>query len=149
MHSLLQISDEEIVTYHLSLPDFFQDKKRSGKYHIHPLRIALVRLPQKIQKVMIPIKKKVMIPIGIKVILPVLKLALELLEWLGIILLSGFLVMGPRLIMAPLFVIPGIFYANRHDGFDVERFLHFILWYPLYPSTRGPWVHSFLPNRYS
>src|SRR6266550_7019225 len=47
MHSLLQISDEDIITYHRSLHDFFQDKKRGGIYHIHPMRVALVRLPER------------------------------------------------------------------------------------------------------
>ena len=51
MHSLLRISDYSITTYHLSLSDFFQDKKRSGKYHIHPLRIALVRLPEQVRPI--------------------------------------------------------------------------------------------------
>ena len=44
MHSLLLISDYDILTYHLSLHDFFRDKRRAGKYRIHPMRVALVRL---------------------------------------------------------------------------------------------------------
>ena len=46
MHSLLQISDSSITTYHRSLHDFFLDKERAGIYHIHPTRVALVRLPE-------------------------------------------------------------------------------------------------------
>ncbi len=49
MHSLLQISDSNITTYHRSLHDFFQDKKRAGQYHIHPIRVALVWLPERIR----------------------------------------------------------------------------------------------------
>ena len=52
MYSLLHISDSYITTYHRSLHDFFQDKKRAGKYHIHPIRVALVRLPHTIRRFM-------------------------------------------------------------------------------------------------
>ncbi|KAF8347581.1 hypothetical protein F5887DRAFT_1072572 [Amanita rubescens] len=52
MYSLLQISDSYVTTYHRSLHDFFQDKKRAGKYHIHPIRVALVRLPGTIRRFM-------------------------------------------------------------------------------------------------
>ena len=45
MHSLLNISDSGVEVYHLSLRDFFQDRKRAGKYYIHPVRVTLVRLP--------------------------------------------------------------------------------------------------------
>jgi len=55
MHSLLRIDDYDITTYHLSLSDFFRDKNRSGKYHIHPLRVALVRLPEHVR----PIRERV------------------------------------------------------------------------------------------
>ncbi|KAF8347575.1 hypothetical protein F5887DRAFT_915827 [Amanita rubescens] len=34
MHSLLSISNSGVEVYHLSLRDFFQDKKRAGKYYI-------------------------------------------------------------------------------------------------------------------
>ena len=113
MHSLLQISDEDIMTYHRSLHDFFQDKKRSGEYHIHPLRIALVRLPEKVG------------PIGKQVV----SLVLGFLEWLGIAVIT--LLVTARMAMFPLFVIPGMFYANRHGGFSLDDFGTFILWYPL------------------
>ncbi len=45
LHSLVRISESVIDTYHLSLHDFFRDKKRAGKYFIHPVRVACVRLP--------------------------------------------------------------------------------------------------------
>ncbi|KAF8325486.1 hypothetical protein F5887DRAFT_1142499 [Amanita rubescens] len=45
LHSLVRISELVIDTYHLSLHDFFRDKKRAGKYFIHPARVACVRLP--------------------------------------------------------------------------------------------------------
>jgi len=45
LHSLVRISESVIDTYHLSLHDFFRDKKRAGKYFIHPARVACVRLP--------------------------------------------------------------------------------------------------------
>ena len=45
LHSLVRISESVIDTYHLSLHDFFHDKKRAGKYFIHPMRVAFVRLP--------------------------------------------------------------------------------------------------------
>ncbi|KAF8347587.1 hypothetical protein F5887DRAFT_1157712 [Amanita rubescens] len=47
MHSLLQISNSSITTYHRSLHDFFQDKKRAGKFHIHPVRVALVQFQER------------------------------------------------------------------------------------------------------
>ena len=40
MHSLLHISDSYIETYHRSLDNFLPDKKRAGKYYIHPARNA-------------------------------------------------------------------------------------------------------------
>ena len=46
MHSLLNISNLHIETYHRSLDDFFQDRKRAGKYYIHPIRVMLVWFPQ-------------------------------------------------------------------------------------------------------
>ena len=45
LRSLVRISDRDIKTYHLSLHDFFLDKKRAGKYFIHPVRVTLVRIP--------------------------------------------------------------------------------------------------------
>ena len=50
MHSLLQISDSSITTYHRSLHDFFLDKERAGIYQIHPARVALVRLPETMRR---------------------------------------------------------------------------------------------------
>ena len=46
LHSLVHISDFGITTYHLSLHDFFLDRKRAGKYFIHPIRVTCVRLPE-------------------------------------------------------------------------------------------------------
>jgi len=46
LRSLVHISHRDITTYHLSLHDFFLDKKRAGKYFIHPIRVTLVRLPE-------------------------------------------------------------------------------------------------------
>lgn len=45
LHSLVRISESVIDMHHLSLHDFFRDKKRAGKYFIHPVRVACVRLP--------------------------------------------------------------------------------------------------------
>ena len=53
MHSILHISDIAIEPYHLSLRDFFQDRKRAGKHYIHPMRVALVRLPQNFDRFVI------------------------------------------------------------------------------------------------
>jgi len=50
MHSILNISEFAIEAYHLSLRDFFQDRKRSRKYYIHPVRVTLIRLPQNIHR---------------------------------------------------------------------------------------------------
>jgi len=46
LRSLVRISHPDITTYHLSLHDFFLDKKRAGKYFIHPIRVTFVQLPQ-------------------------------------------------------------------------------------------------------
>ena len=46
LRSLVRISHPDITTYHLSLHDFFLDKKRAGKYFIHPIRVTFVRLPE-------------------------------------------------------------------------------------------------------
>ena len=45
MHSLLNVTDSEIKPYHLSLLDFLRDKKRAGKYYVHPLSLTLLRMP--------------------------------------------------------------------------------------------------------
>lgn len=42
MHSILHISDSGIKPYHLSLLDFLQDRKRAGKYYVHPWLVTLV-----------------------------------------------------------------------------------------------------------
>jgi hypothetical protein len=47
MHPLLQISSSKITTYDPSLYDFLLDKKRAGKYHIDPVRVALVRFQER------------------------------------------------------------------------------------------------------
>ncbi|KAF8324742.1 hypothetical protein F5887DRAFT_1290046 [Amanita rubescens] len=44
LRSLVHISGTFIETYHLSLHDFFRDKKRAGRYFIHPMRVGFVRL---------------------------------------------------------------------------------------------------------
>ena len=46
LRSLVDISHGDITTYHLSLHDFFLDKKRAGNYFIHPIRVTFVRLPE-------------------------------------------------------------------------------------------------------
>ncbi|KAF8325492.1 hypothetical protein F5887DRAFT_1072634 [Amanita rubescens] len=46
LRSLVCTSHRDITTYHLSLHDFFLDKKRAGKYFIHPIRVTFVRLPK-------------------------------------------------------------------------------------------------------
>ena len=46
LRSLVRISHCDITTYHLSLHEFFLDKKRAGKYFIHPIRVTFVRLPK-------------------------------------------------------------------------------------------------------
>ena len=45
LRSLVHLSDSVIDAYHLSLHDFFRDKKRAGSYFIHPVRVTTVRLP--------------------------------------------------------------------------------------------------------
>jgi hypothetical protein len=42
LHSLLHVSDSGIKPYHLSLLHFLEDKKRAGKYHVHPLFVTFV-----------------------------------------------------------------------------------------------------------
>ncbi|KAF8348613.1 hypothetical protein F5887DRAFT_1157056 [Amanita rubescens] len=46
LRSLVHISRHDITTHHLSLNDFFLDKKRAGKYFIDPIRVTFVRLPE-------------------------------------------------------------------------------------------------------
>ena len=46
LRSLVLISHLDITTYHLSLHDFFVDRKRAGKYFIHPIRVTFVQLPK-------------------------------------------------------------------------------------------------------
>ena len=41
LHSLLHVSDTGIKPYHLSLLHFLEDRKRAGKYHIHPLLVIM------------------------------------------------------------------------------------------------------------
>ena len=50
MHSILNMSDVAIEAYHLSIRDFFQDRKRAGKYYIHPVRVSVARLPRNIDR---------------------------------------------------------------------------------------------------
>ena len=51
LRSLVRISHPNVTTYHLSLHDFFLDKKRAGKYFIHPIRVTFVRLPKIMREV--------------------------------------------------------------------------------------------------
>ena len=99
MHSLLQISDSKITTYHRSLHDFFQDKKRAGQYHIHPIRVGLVRLPERTR----PFAESV---------------------WLQLMALAVAFVYAVRFMMAPLFIIPGILCCMyyRCNSLDVIYF---------------------------
>ena len=41
LHSLLHVSDSGIKPYHLSLFHFLEDRKRAGKYHVHPLLVII------------------------------------------------------------------------------------------------------------
>ena len=41
LHSLLHVSDSRITPYHLSLLHFLEDRKRAGKYHVHPLLVII------------------------------------------------------------------------------------------------------------
>ena len=65
MHSILNISDVAIEAYHLSLREFFQDRKRAGKYHIHPVRVTLLRLPWNIDRLKTRHWSKVAIAAGL------------------------------------------------------------------------------------
>ena len=99
--------------YHRSL--------HAGQYHIHPLRIALVRLPKEVG------------PIGKQMVL----LAFDFLAFLGV--LVSVALMWARMSMAPLFVIPGIFYVNRYPGYGgynnfCDSFSIFIFFYPCHPT---------------
>ena len=46
MQSLLQISESVIDMHHLSLQDFLHDRKRAGRFFVHPMRVTFVRLPE-------------------------------------------------------------------------------------------------------
>ena len=46
LRPLVGISHPDITVYHISLHDFLLDKKRAGKYFIHPIRVTFVRLPK-------------------------------------------------------------------------------------------------------
>jgi hypothetical protein len=51
MHSLLHYSDSGIKPYHISLLFFLQDRKRAGKYYLHPFLVALVQVPATVNTV--------------------------------------------------------------------------------------------------
>jgi len=53
LRSLVHLSHSVIDTYHLSLHDFFRDKKRAGSYFIHPMRVSIVRLPKIMRPVLL------------------------------------------------------------------------------------------------
>ncbi|KAF8702654.1 hypothetical protein AX14_014361 [Amanita brunnescens Koide BX004] len=42
MHSLLHVSDSGIRPYHLSFLEFLQDRKRAGRYYVHPWLVTMV-----------------------------------------------------------------------------------------------------------
>ena len=109
MHSLLRISesDSNILTYHRSLHDFFQDKKRSGEYRIHPMRVALVRLPKRTR--------------------PIVKTVGQI----------GFaFLFATRVLISPLFLIIAICYNIITCGSSSDTaFADFVLAWPLpYPT---------------
>ena len=64
IRSILKISDVAIEAWHISLCDLLQDKKRAGKYYIHPMRVALVRHPQRMKRkrILIRVCKVVLSP---------------------------------------------------------------------------------------
>ena len=110
MHSLLQISDWNITTYHRSLHDFFQDKNRAGQYHVHPIRVALVRLPERAR----PFAESV---------------GLELM----VVVMSFLYAM--RLLMVPLFIIPGIFCGMYQWDTDICSQVTFFFPLPVLPTN--------------
>ena len=117
MHSLLLISDSNITTYHLSLRDFFLDKKRAVKYRIHPMRVALVQLQN-----------------GTRPIAELLGTCAEGLVYLFlsvIIILTVSCAYPARVVIAPLFLIIGTCY--RICGYDElsTGFGEFVLLWPL------------------
>ena len=63
LRSLVRISRHDVTTYHLSLHDFFLDKKRAGKYFIHPIRVTFVRLPKIMSSAREPVIEKLMLMI--------------------------------------------------------------------------------------
>ena len=75
MHPLLQISDLRITTYHPSLSDFFQDKERAGKYHIDPVRVAMVRFQERSRPFARGLRIPVIIILAIPLAIPILMVA--------------------------------------------------------------------------
>ncbi len=126
MHSLLLVSNSDITTYHLSLHDFFRDKKRAVKYRIHPMRVALVRLQKRTR----PIAK-------------LLVTCAEALGYMGLGFLLAPVIMTiiylyiARMIISPLFLIIDRCYCicGHHDEFSDADFEDFVLYWPL-PSLR-------------
>ncbi len=113
MHSLLQISDWNITTYHRSLHDFFRDKKRAGQYHIHPIRVALVRLPERTR----PFARSV---------------GFELMVLVMSILYAA------RLLMVPLFIIPGILCGMYQSDGEICSEVTFFFPLPVLPTNTSP-----------
>ena len=120
MHSLLLVSNSDITTYHLSLHDFFRDKKRAVKYRIHPMRVALVQLQE-----------------GTRPIAKLLGTCAKILGYVGLGMFFVFVVSmipyvyGARVLISPLFLIIGVCYRMcGHDKFcsggDFKRFV--FLW---------------------
>ena len=98
IHSLLQISDSCITVHHRSLHDFFQDKKRAGRYYIHPVRVAFVQLPVERLQVRRHLESVV---------------HLFRMGWEGIVAVCLY---PARMLMAPLFVMPGLQYYRHWEG---------------------------------
>ncbi|KAK2459961.1 hypothetical protein APHAL10511_007967, partial [Amanita phalloides] len=48
MHSLIHITNY-IKIYHRSLHDFFQDRRRAGRYYINPWRVKMLQLPNNVR----------------------------------------------------------------------------------------------------
>lgn len=53
MQSVIRISGSVIESHHLSLHDFLQDRKRAGRFFVHPTRVMFVRLPEILRPVLV------------------------------------------------------------------------------------------------
>ena len=111
MHSLLRIEDLYITVYHRSLHDFFRDKKRAGKYHVHPMRVTLVQLPERSRRFAKRLWNELGYPGAVLATLglPCLYIA--------------------RISLAPLFIIPGLCFGMYFRSVSV--FINITLHLPL------------------